>query len=198
MDVTTRMMRNGTIAIVMATLVLVACTTPPPQPQSQRDSQANFAAFQTYGWQAAPQVNGQDAPLQLLDQNIRAAIAAEMQKRGYAESATNPDLTIAYETASAQKIENSPVRVGVGVGGWGGSGGGSIGVSSASVRNYQEGTLVIHAIDSERNAEVWQGSISGKMNKGGIEQAAVQRAVAAAMTDFPARTASAQQPPSGQ
>jgi hypothetical protein len=66
------------------------------------------------------------------------------------------------------------------------------------VRNYQEGTLVIHAIDTERNAEVWQGSISGKMNKDGIEAAAVRSAVATAMQDFPARTASAQQPASGQ
>jgi hypothetical protein len=65
------------------------------------------------------------------------------------------------------------------------------------VRNYEEGTLVIHAIDSKRNAEVWQGSISGKMNKGGIEQAAVRRAVAAAMRDFPSRTA-ASQPPDAQ
>jgi hypothetical protein len=35
------------------------------------------------------------------------------------------------------------------------------------------------------------------MNKGGIEQAAVRRAVAAAMRDFPSRTA-ASQPPDAQ
>ena len=193
MNVTNRVFRGEFVAVVTALVMLVACTSAPPKPQSQRDPNVNFAEFQTYGWQEAPQANGQDAPLKLLDQNIRAAVATEMQKRGYVESATDPDLRIAYETASQQKIENSPVRVGVGVGSWGGSGGGSVGVSSASVRNYQQGTLVIHAIDSKRNAEVWQGSISGKMNKGGIEAAAVRSAVATAMQDFPARTASGQQ-----
>jgi hypothetical protein len=190
---TNRKLRREPIAVLTAMLLLAACTSAPPKSQSMRDPQANFAAYRTYGWQDAPQVDGQDAPLRLLDQNIRAAVAAEMQKRGYVEAATDPDLKIAYETASQQKIENSPVRVGVGVGNWGGNVGGSVGVSSASVRNYQEGTLVIHAIDRARNAEVWQGSISGKMNKGGVEAAAVQRAVAAAMQDFPARTASGQQ-----
>jgi hypothetical protein len=187
MNVTTRILHIPPIAICAALTLLVACTSEPPKPQSQRDPQVNFAAFHTYGWQEAPAADGQNAPLKLLDQNIRAAIAAEMQKRGYVESATDPDLRIAYETASQQKIENSPVRVGVGVGSWGGSAGGSVGVSSASVRNYQEGTLVIHAIERARNAEVWQGSISGKMNKSGVDAAAVQRAVAAAMQDFPAR-----------
>jgi hypothetical protein len=45
---------------------------------------------------------------------------------------------------------------------------------------------VIHAIDGEKNAEVWQGSISGKVTKGSIEPAAIQHAVSTAMRDFPA------------
>jgi hypothetical protein len=63
-------------------------------------------------------------------------------------------------------------------------------VSSASLRNYQEGTLVIHAIDVARNAEVWQGRISGRLTKGNLESAAVTAAVQAAMRDFPARQSS--------
>jgi hypothetical protein len=79
------------------------------------------------------------------------------------------------------------VRIGIGVGSWGGSGGGSIGVSSASLRNYREGTLVIHAIDAARNAEIWQGRISGKLTEGSLEPAAIRQAVATAMRDFPGR-----------
>jgi hypothetical protein len=75
------------------------------------------------------------------------------------------------------------------MGSWGGSFGGSVSVGSPSVRNYREGTLVIHAIDNVRNAEVWQGRVSGKITKGSTEAAAVTSAVAAAMKDFPARSA---------
>jgi hypothetical protein len=152
-----------------------------------RDTEADWASYATYAWAAAPGVNVTDQPLLLLDQNIRQAIAVEMRRRGYAESVEQPDLRITYETASAEKLENTPVRVGVGVGSWGGNVGGSINVGSPSVRNYREGTLVIHAIDVARNAEVWQGRISSRIARGSTEAAAVTSAVAAAMSDFPAR-----------
>ena len=179
-----------------ALLLLSACTTTTaPEPESVRDPQVDFGTFRTFGWQPAPQVDGQDAPVALLDQNIRAAITSELTKRGYLEAASDPDLKIAYETASADKIANNPVRVGIGVGSYGGGVGGSIGVGTPSISNYREGSLVVHAIDSARNAEVWQGRIAGKMTNGSIERAAVERAVALAMRDFPSRSPPAQSPP---
>jgi hypothetical protein len=154
-----------------------------------RDSTADFASYRSYGWTPAGGIGDADSPLLLLDKNIREAIAAEMTRRGYLEDQASPDLRISYETASAEKVENNPVRVGVGVGSWGGNIGGSVNVGSPSVRNYREGTLVIHVIDAGRNAEVWQGSISGRMTKGSTEPAAIATAVSTAMRDFPARTA---------
>jgi hypothetical protein len=79
------------------------------------------------------------------------------------------------------------VRVGIGVGSWGGNMGGSVSMGSPSVRNFTEGTLVVHAIDTSRNVEVWQGRVSGKMTKGSVEPAAIHQAVALAMADFPVR-----------
>jgi Domain of unknown function (DUF4136) len=172
---------------IIAALLVGGCASAPPEPESMRDPNANFAAYSTYGWAPSPGVSGTDPPLRLLDQNIRRAIAAEMQRRGYTESTENPDLRMAYDTASAEKIESDPVRVGVGVGSWGGNVGGSINVGSPSVRNYREGTLVIHAIDAARNAEVWQGRVSSRITSGSLEAAAVTSAVQAAMRDFPAR-----------
>ncbi len=185
-------MQTWTRASLLALMLLSGCVTPPPEPQSMRDPQANFAAYRTFGWAPAPGVTGGDAPLQLLDKNIRAAIATEMQRKGYTESQENPDLRIAYETAKAEKVENNPVRVGIGVGSWGGNVGGSVNVGSPSIRNFTEGTLVVHAVDAGKNAEVWNGSISGKLTKGSVEPAAIQHAVSTAMRDFPARTAAAQ------
>jgi hypothetical protein len=172
-----------------ALLLLGGCASAPPQPESMRDPGVDFAAFRSFGWAPAPGVNEADQPLLLLDRSIRDAIGAEMRRRGYVESADNPDLRIAYETASQEKIESNPVRVGIGMGSWGGSFGGSVNVGSPSVRNYREGTLVIHAIDAARNAEVWQGRVSGRLGKDSLEPAAVAAAVATAMRDFPARTA---------
>jgi len=174
-------------ALLLAALLLGSCASAPPQSESMRDPGANWASYSTYGWSPSPALAGTDQPLLILDQSIRRAIAAEMQRRGYTESAHDPDLRIAYETTSAEKVESNPVRVGVGVGSWGGNVGGSVAVGSPSVRNYREGTLVIHAIDVARNAEVWQGRMSSRISKGSVEAAAVTSAVAAAMRDFPIR-----------
>lgn len=175
---------------ILVPLLLGGCATTPPEPQSMRDPAANFATYRTFGWAQTAAPAGDDPPLQLLDKNIRAAIASEMQRKGYAESQDSPDLRIAYETAKSDKIESNPVRIGIGVGGWGGGNvGGSVGVSSPSVRNFTEGTLVIHAIDAAKNSEVWQGSIAGRVTQGSIEPAAIQHAVSTALRDFPTRTA---------
>jgi hypothetical protein len=176
-----------TLVALAATGLVVGCASTPPQAESMRDPQADFAAFKTFGWTDGPAVDGTDAPLKLLDGNVRSAIAAELKSRGYTEApaGTTPDLRMTYETATAQKIENNPVRVGIGVGSWGGNVGGSINVGSPSVRNYKEGTLVVHAVDTARNAEVWQGRVSTKITKGSTEPAAIAEAVAVAMKDFP-------------
>ena len=178
------------LALLLTVTGLAGCaSSAPPVPESMRDPQANFSSYKTFGWQASL-AEPDDAPLKLLDSHLRAAITAEMQKRGYVEApaGTTPDLGMAYETARSDKIENNPVRIGIGVGGWGGGNvGGSVGVSSPSVRSFTEGTLVVHAVDTARNAEVWQGRVSGKITKGSVEPAAIAQAVAAAMSDFPAR-----------
>ncbi len=50
-----------------------------------------------------------------------------------------------------------------------------------------EGSLVIHAIDPVRKAEVWQGRVARELGKGGAEPAVVNSAVAEVFRDFPAR-----------
>jgi hypothetical protein len=177
----------GTLALGIT--FVAGCATPAPQPESMRDPQADFAVYRTFGWTAGPAVDEADQTLRLLDTNLRSAITTELTRRGYvaAPADATPDLRIAYETARADKIENNPVRVGVGIGSWGGNMGGSVNVGSPSIRNYQEGTLVLHAIDSARNAEVWQGRVSARITQGSLESAAIAQAVAAAMRDFPVR-----------
>ncbi|MDH4165808.1 MAG: DUF4136 domain-containing protein [Gammaproteobacteria bacterium] len=183
-----RLFRTIVVAAAVAGFA-AGCASPPPQPETMRDPGVNFTNFKTFGWTAGGAVDAGDAPLKLLDANIRAAIVDVMKRKGYVEApaGTTPDLRMAYETASAEKLENNPVRVGIGVGSWGGNVGGSVSMGSPSVRNFTEGTLVVHAIDTARNAEVWQGRVSGKMTKGSVESSAINQAVARAMADFPVR-----------
>ena len=177
------------LAASIAATFVAGCAALPPQPETMRDPSVNFSNFTTFGWAANDTSAASEAPVRLLDSNIRVAISDVMRRKGYVEVpvGVTPDLRLAYETASAEKIENNPVRIGIGVGSWGSNVGGSVNMGSPSLRNFTEGTLVVHAIDSARNKEVWQGRVSGKMTKGSLEPAAINQAVAMAMADFPVR-----------
>lgn len=173
----------------LAVVVAACATTPAPEHQSQTDPNTNFAAYDTFGWKPAVYEGAGDQPVLILDANIRKAITAELTRRGYRETDTNPQFLVTYETAAEDKIRSNPVRVGVGFGSWGGNVGGSVNVGSPSVENYREGRLVIHAVDAAANKEVWYGTVSGRVDKRKLDADAVARAVAIAMQDFPAKAA---------
>lgn len=179
------------IAVVAVALAATGCatsTSTSSSPGSMRDTSVDFAKFRTFGWVNPAGAPG-EAAVGLLDQNIRGAITAELSARGYVAATEKPDLLIAYETTRSDRVESNPVRIGIGVGSWGGNVGGSVSVGSPSVRNYQQGSLVIHAVDAARNAEVWQGQVSSKLTKGSTEKSAIYTAVGKAMKDFPTRPA---------
>ena len=177
-----------TLLATIAAALFAACASTPPTPETMSEAGADFSAYKTFGRHAS----GDDKPGQptsIVDGYVRTAIANELKGKGYVEApaGTSPDLTIAYEGASAEKLKNKPFRVGVGVGSYGSSGGGSVGVGSSSVEEVKEGTLVVHVIDPARETEIWRGSIARELNKGGVQESAVQSAVAELMREFPAR-----------
>jgi hypothetical protein len=169
-----------------AAALQAGCTSTAPQPTSMTNAQADFSGYKTFGLE--PNTSGQ--PMSLVEQNIRAAITSEMKRKGYEEAApgSSPDLVVSYEAARAEKTKSSPFRIGVGVGSYGGNGGGGVGVSSSGVKNVSEGTLVVHAIDPARKAEVWQGRASRELGKGNVEPAVIQSTVAGVLQDLPARS----------
>lgn len=180
------------VLIAAATAMLVAgCASTPPAPQTLSEAQADFSAYRTFGWHAAAGNDGSGNPASIVDGYVRTAIANELKGKGYVEApaGTTPDLTVAYEGASAEKLKNNPIRIGIGVGSYGSSGGGSVGVGSPSIKSVKEGTLVIHVIDPARETEVWRGSIERELGKEGVQPAVVQGAVSELMRDFPARSA---------
>lgn len=190
-----RRLRGSRVSLVGLALVAVAlqygCATAPAKSESMLDPQADFGSYKTFGWHTDPGADGSTEPVSLVDAHIRAAIASEMQRKGYAEAPAGSaaDLNIAYEAVRAEKVKSNPFRIGVGVGSYGSGGGGSVIAGSSSVKNVSEGSLVIHVIDRERNAEVWRSRITRELGKGTVEPEVIQRVVAEVFTDFPARTA---------
>lgn len=180
-----------TLATAAAATLIVGCASTPSEPHTMREAQADFSAYRTFGWHALAGNEGGGKPASIVDGYIRTAIAGELERKGYVEApaGTPPDITIAYEGASAEKLKSNPFRIGIGVGSYGSSGGGSVGVGSPGTKKVKEGSLVVHAIDPARETEVWRGSIERELDKDGVQPAVVQSAVSELMRDFPARSA---------
>lgn len=178
-------LRSAVLVVVAAGLA--ACATTSPERRSMKDASTDFSAYRTFAWRQAFGDGAQDAPLRMLDVNIHNAVTAELTKRGYAEDTSAPQFLMTYETAVKDKVKSSPVRFGVGVGSWGGNAGGSVSMGTPSVKNYQEGELVIRAIDAAKNTEVWYGTVAGEVDRSKLDAETVAAAVAIAMQDFPVR-----------
>jgi hypothetical protein len=184
------------IFILAAWLVAGGCASTKPEAYSMQDPQANFSSFKTFAWDAVQENQAPDAPITIVNGQIRAAISSELQRKGYAEAAAGakPDLVLRYETAAAETIKSNPFRIGIGMGGAGNSGAAGVGVSSPSAKNVREGTLVLRVIDPVRNAEVWNGRVSRELGKGGVpDQALIQTAVGDLLRTFPAPDGSLKQ-----
>lgn len=152
---------------------------------------ADLAAYASFGWLTTAERGTGEPPLSIADANVRSAIRRQLVAKGYREVEHDPDLRIGFETSTrAKEKSREPVRVGVGVGSWGGHVGGavdaSVPVGSGDVTTVAETRITIRAVDPERDQEVWIGTSTGEVREG-LDAGAIEKAVAAALDDFPAR-----------
>src|SRR4051794_2580426 len=123
---------------------------------------ANFGAYKTYKW-----VQIQDAPRlnQLVDQQVRAAIEAELAAKGLTKvTGEDADLLIGYQFTLAQEKEFNSYSTDFGYGpGWGrGWYGGGMGSSmtSGSTSTIHIGELALDMYDPASKQIVWRGTAS--------------------------------------
>ena len=177
--------------LLILAATLTGCASSPPPVHSMKSPTADFNTFTTFAWDEPKDAAGSAQPVTILDTNIRAAIASEFERKGYAEAVAgaNPNLLLQYETAAAEKIKSNPFRIGIGVGGVGNNGAAGVGMSSPSDKSVREGTLVLRVIDPAKNAEVWNGRVSRELGKGGPpDPALIKSAVGELLEEFPDRT----------
>ena len=120
------------------------------------DRSAHFGTYKTYQW-----VNYQEVQVgdQILDQDIKRAVDAQLAGKGLRRVESSGDLLVGYQAAISQEKEFNSF------GGWGGPGlwsgpFGGWGNTHVTSSTIDVGKLVIGLFDPANKQLVWRGSAS--------------------------------------
>lgn len=154
---------------------------------------AKFSDYKTYKW---VEIKGSDHPNQLVDNQIRAALEAEMATKGLTKTdSDNADLYIGYQTAIGTEKQFNSYSTGWGYGpGWGGGwyrgGYGGMGstTTSGSTSTIYVGQLVLDMYEVPEKKLVWRGTVSKTIDpkaKPEKQQKNLQKAMAKLLKNYP-------------
>jgi hypothetical protein len=143
--------------VCAALLALFGCST--TKTSSDYDPSANFTSYKTYGWlPESPAPTGHPrADNPLLHERIRSSIDRVFKAKGLAFS-EDPDILVNYHVFAEQKLDVDTWNSGVYGGGYYGGWGYGWGIPQTTVRQYEEGTLIIDVIDTRAKKVVWRGT----------------------------------------
>ena len=156
--------------------------------QTDYDPSADFSNVRSYAWfdeRSGVQGDRQDVT-SLLDRRVRSAIDTELQRKGIAlvdDSAAS--VLVSYHLGVETKLDVDTINTGYGYGAYGRYGGIS---TTTTVREYQEGTLLIDVIDPSANKLVWRGSGQARIRQSSTPEdrkARIDEAVKEILEKFP-------------
>jgi hypothetical protein len=153
------------------------------------DDQADFASFKTYKWVT---IKGTTPLSDLADKQIKAAVDAELSKKGLTKSdADTADLYIGYQAGVGKEKEYTSFDTGWGYGpGWHGGGwyGGGGGMTTGTTTTIYVGQLALDMYSSKPHTLVWRGNASKTLDteaKPEKQQKNLAKAVAKMLKNYP-------------
>lgn len=159
---------------------------------SDFDHAVNFRAYKTWAWYPKQANDTEGGPARgyesFTDQRIRDAVSKDLAAKGLTETATSPDVYVAYSVRVENKQQMGgypyggygyPYYGGYGYGGFGGYpyGGGSY--------NYKAGTVIIDIVDARRKELAWRGTGQAQLNQNSISEAETYRIVNSVLGNYP-------------
>jgi hypothetical protein len=175
-------------SILVTTILLWSCG-PSLKVNSDYDKDANFGQYKTFALYRSDSIH--DAISQLNQNRIINAIKNEMTKKGFQETAENPDLLVNTVAIFKDRVSVSSTSNYYGYGGvyrpyYAGYGGGGSGTTTYDTRHYKDGSLIIDVIDAKSNKLLWQG-IGNKEIDGPAKNpdTNIPKAITTIMASFP-------------
>lgn len=188
--------RNNTGVVFMALVIAVTAVACGTTAHIEKDESVNFNRYKTYSW-----LSEEEKPLKeknsnhLTDRNIKHAVAKQLEKAGWVETKSRPDIVLDYNIMVENTVreQNNPVysrpftryyynpvsrRI---VGFYTPSQ--MLGYESLEIP-YKEGTITLHMIDNKTNKLVWQGWTSDAVNSHNLTSKEVNAGIKAILKKF--------------
>jgi hypothetical protein len=154
------------------------------------DRSANFAKFKTYKW-----VKIKDAAQlgQLAEQQLQAAVDAELSLKGLIKTEGDADLNVAYQAAINQEKQFTSYSSGFGPGwgyggGWGRYGGFESSTTTGQTSTIHVGTIGLDFYDVAKQQLIWRGAASKTLDakaKPNKVEKNLKKAVAKMLKNYP-------------
>ncbi len=177
------------LSIIPALALLIAVTSgcaSGPAIRSQTDATADFSRYKSFAF-LDEVAGGQAAYATFASQYLKAAIAREMQARGFQKGGADAELLVNFHVLTKDKVSISQTPSGYygyrrGYYGWGAGG-------TTNVQNYTEGTLNIDVADRAQKKLLWEGVAVGRVKESARTnlQPAIDSVVAQIFGQFPKR-----------
>lgn len=124
------------------------------------DPAIDFSKYRSYTWLLDPPgPTGRprlDSPL--VQERIRKAIDEGLARKGYTQAAQSPDFLVRYDLTAQSKIDVMTYDTG-----FYGRYGYRVGFPETTVRQYDEGSLIIDVVDDHAKKVVWRGIAQGRL-----------------------------------
>lgn len=118
------------------------------------DQSADFSKFKTYKW---VEIKGGTQPNQLIDQQIKSALDAELAKKGLTKTdQDDANLYIGYQVGIGQEKQVNAYNTGGAGWGYGARWGGGMGMATATTSTINIGTLVLDMYNPAEKQLVWR------------------------------------------
>jgi hypothetical protein len=148
------------LAIIVVAIAFSWSCGPSLKVNSDYDKNVNFSQYKTFALYRSDSIH--DAISQLNQNRIITAIRNEMTKKGFQETAQNPDLLVNTVAIFKDRVSVSSTSNYYGYGGvyrpyYAGYGGSGMGTTTYDTRHYKDGSLIIDVIDAKSNNLLWQG-----------------------------------------
>jgi hypothetical protein len=170
-------------ALALLIAVMSGCASG-PSIRSQTDPTADFSGYKSFAF-LDEIASGQAAYATFASQSLKAAIAREMQARGFQKAGADADLLVNFNVLTKDKVSVSQTPSGYygyrrGFYGWGAGG-------TTNVQSYTEGTLNIDVADRAQKKLLWEGVAVGRVKESARTnlQSAIDAVVAQIFEQFP-------------